>query len=197
MSLGSVVQTFQSIEYRISASAQSDVLTVEVSGPSTSWMSKFTARFIEDVTQRTGSAKSFSTFCRMLSSAFTGNPSVTLDLLTADDLDKLRGRSSGTRDVDKRYLIVTFSSEFEDKVHYPLALTERQHVGTTHIIPHATYSTQQAPSLACSNPSCMATIANLQSHINSALARESTTRSSFSRTVRAICFKREQQILRI
>ena len=69
----------------------------------------------------------------MLCSAFDNDShSVTLDLLTSEDLDALRQASgvqpsapktetsNGIR--SKRYLILTYHGEF-DKVHYPMALT--------------------------------------------------------------------------
>jgi hypothetical protein len=69
----------------------------------------------------------------MLCSGFDNDShSVTLDLLTSEDLEALRqasGVSSGMRTPpvnenprSKRYLILTYHGEF-DKVHYPMALT--------------------------------------------------------------------------
>ena len=189
MSLGTAVRVFQSTEYRISASTQADVLSIEVAGPFQTFASKFTARFIEEVTQRTGSPRTFATFCRMLSSALTGTPSVTLDLLSSEDLDRLRGKSSSTptRESEKRFLIVTYIGEFDDKVHYPLALSDSQAGSSfrpqtgvvTSTSPPSSYPSTQP----CSNPHCMSTISTLQSHLNSALARESSTRSEFQSLV--------------
>ena len=75
----------------------------------------------------------------MLSSAFEGDSgSVSLDLLTNEDLDALRqssGLGAGPRNSQpgpssKRYLILTYQGEF-DKVHYPMALahSETEDVG--------------------------------------------------------------------
>ena len=62
---------------------------------------------------------------------------VTLDLLSYTDLEamwerklgstKKQGLSSGTRPESKRYLILTYTVEF-DRIHYPLALS---HFGCT------------------------------------------------------------------
>ena len=67
----------------------------------------------------------------MLASAFDGDSnSVSLDILTSEDLDALRqssGLTGGPARVNpagpssKRYLILTYQGEF-DKVHYPMAL---------------------------------------------------------------------------
>ena len=97
------------------------------------WRATFTAKFIEEITHRTGNFKPFSVFVKMLGSAFDlDSPSVSLDLLTSEDLEALRqasGVNTGHRPAaqssgvhSKRYLILTYQSEF-DKVHYPMALS--------------------------------------------------------------------------
>lgn len=87
---------------------------------------------MEEITQRAGNFKPFGVFLRMLSSAFDGDvASVTIDILTPQDLESMRVSTSGTnrRSLSpksstlppKRYLILTYQGEF-DQVHYPFAL---------------------------------------------------------------------------
>eukprot|EP00439_Symbiodinium_sp_Y106_P010847 s6661_g1.t1 len=89
----------------------------------------------EEITRRTGNAKKFDVFVRMLLSALAQeSDSVYLDVLTARDLEMLRRHANpeappaapATMQPDKRYMILTYRAEF-DKVHYPLplALDER------------------------------------------------------------------------
>jgi len=94
------------------------------------WRAKFAAHFIEEITQRTGNAKSFDVFVKMaLSALMQESDSVYLDVLTARDLDMLRRHAnpqgppttSTSGQSDKRYVILTYCAEF-DKVHYPLPL---------------------------------------------------------------------------
>lgn len=91
---------------------------------------------IEEITRKTGNYKRFSTFVKMLLSALTSKSgSVFVDLLTPSDLETIRNRhrtantassritasTLQTQSNSKRYLIVTYSVEF-DNVHYPLPL---------------------------------------------------------------------------
>jgi hypothetical protein len=97
---------------------------------------------IEEITQRAGSFKKFSVFVRMLTSALSrGNESVYVDLLTYSDLELLKARKLGntslasstsnsstssiSRSKEKRYIILTYTSEF-DRVHYPLPLAPQK-----------------------------------------------------------------------
>ena len=89
---------------------------------------------IEELTRKTGNYKKFPIFLNMLESALTkSSESVILDLLTYEDLESMwekklgsnkRGRaeSPGSKPQAKRYLILTYSAEF-DRIHYPLALS--------------------------------------------------------------------------
>ena len=88
---------------------------------------------IEELTRKTGNYKKFPIFLNMLESAITkSSESVTLDLLSYMDLEamwekklgsvKKQKLSSGTKPESKRYLILTYSVEF-DRIHYPLALS--------------------------------------------------------------------------
>lgn len=92
------------------------------------WNGNFTAKYIEDITQKTGNFKKFEIFIKMLMLALKGDTeSVYIDVLTAQDLEELKrkklGSSSGPITTStKRYLILTSNNE-SDKVHYPLPLS--------------------------------------------------------------------------
>eukprot|EP00127_Corallochytrium_limacisporum_P000595 Clim_evm10s21 gene=Clim_evmTU10s21 len=111
------------------------------------WAAEFTAGYIEELTTKTGSFKSFPVFLRMLYNALglyhttishDEGGGVTLDLLSPEDLEMLRRRRTGGRgkpvhnssaasatapaQQQRRYLIVTYTSDY-DRVHYPLPLS--------------------------------------------------------------------------
>jgi len=96
------------------------------------WRSTFDAQYIEDLTHKTGNFKQFNIFANMLESAITkASDSVTLDLLTYNDLENLRQKKTNLKSnipaprsqqlTSKRYLILTYTVEF-DRIHYPLPL---------------------------------------------------------------------------
>lgn len=126
-------RSFHDTEYVLSVSGDNDSLSIEVEHAQDGrrWRAKFAARFIEEITQRTGNAKAFDVFVRMLLSALAQeSDSVYLDILTARDLEMLRrhanpqgppATTSTASQSDKRYMILTYRAEF-DKVHYPLPL---------------------------------------------------------------------------
>ncbi|XP_043943437.1 centrosomal protein CCDC61 isoform X2 [Protopterus annectens] len=127
--------TFRGVEYTVRMTVCGELLEVEVEDKITSdqWRGEFDSAFIEDVTHKTGNFKQFSIFCNMLESAINKiSESVTLDLLTYNDLELLRNRKIGvnSRHIPaskssalntKRYLILIYSVEF-DRIHYPLPL---------------------------------------------------------------------------
>lgn len=91
---------------------------------------------IEEISHKAGNFKKFSVFVKMLHSAFSReSESVYVDLLTYNDLEMLKARKMGTsstlsttntstshsRSHMKRYIILTYSGEF-DRVHFPLPL---------------------------------------------------------------------------
>mmetsp|Transcript_93109 Transcript_93109/g.299686 ORF Transcript_93109/g.299686 Transcript_93109/m.299686 type:complete len:670 (+) Transcript_93109:76-2085(+) len=135
-------RTFHDVPYLLAVSGDSEGLCIEVehAEEGQKWRSRFPARFIEEITQRTGNAKKFDIFVRMLLSALAQeSDAVYLDVLTARDLEMLRRHAnpqgppttSTSGQSDKRYLILTYRAEF-DKVHYPLPLPleERSEVDT-------------------------------------------------------------------
>jgi len=126
-------RTFHDVPYMLTVSGDNDGLGIEVEHAESGerWSSKFAASFIEEITQRTGNAKKFDVFVRMMLSALAQeSDSVYIDVLTARDLEMLRRRNANPQGPpttstagisDKRYLILTYRAEF-DKVHYPLPL---------------------------------------------------------------------------
>jgi len=89
---------------------------------------------VEDITSKTGNFKKFVVFVRMLqSAALQQSDSVFIDLLTYQDLEILKAKKQphttavGAQQPlpanTKRYLILTYASEF-DRVHYPLPLLQ-------------------------------------------------------------------------
>lgn len=90
---------------------------------------------IEEITHKAGNFKKFPVFVKMLSSSFSkDSETVFVDLLTYSDLEMLKAKktgavgvsaqhsSSGTKQQLKRYIILTYTAEF-DRVHYPLPLS--------------------------------------------------------------------------
>ena len=88
---------------------------------------------IEEITQKAGNFKKFPVFVRMLCSALSReSDSVFVDLLTYGDLEMLKAKKTGasvsastaslpSRNQSKRYIILTYSGEF-DRVHFPIPL---------------------------------------------------------------------------
>ncbi|CAM9097074.1 unnamed protein product, partial [Ascophyllum nodosum] len=61
------------------------------------WSGDFSARYVENITQKTGSAKTFPVFVKMLTTALGhGSESVFVDLLTYADLEQLKARRAGS-----------------------------------------------------------------------------------------------------
>ncbi|XP_014606667.1 PREDICTED: coiled-coil domain-containing protein 61-like [Polistes canadensis] len=117
------------------------------------WRSSYDTAYIENLTHKTGNYKQFDVFVAMLQSGllkvtFTlwfyksnlystsviisnlqTSESITLDLLTFEDLELLRSRKIDSNSVstisnksnNRRYLILTYTVEF-DRIHYPLPL---------------------------------------------------------------------------
>merc|ERR1719210_1431430 len=115
-----VRRTFHDTPYVVSVTGDSESLKIEVEHAEDGkrWRAKFAASFIEEITQRTGNAKKFDIFVRMMLSALAQeSDSVYLDVLTARDLEMLRRHAnpqgpptttSAAAQSDKRYLILTY-----------------------------------------------------------------------------------------
>ena len=106
---------------------------IRVRNRNRTWSNQFQAGYIEQLTQRTGSFKSFADFCQCLSSAIQSTSTeATLELLTPTDLDALRvnkGQAGRTQNPDRRYLLLVITdSTFNTRVHYPLSLNEEVQV---------------------------------------------------------------------
>eukprot|EP01028_Stygiella_incarcerata_P008820 TRINITY_DN3957_c0_g1_i1.p1 TRINITY_DN3957_c0_g1~~TRINITY_DN3957_c0_g1_i1.p1 ORF type:complete len:582 (-),score=159.74 TRINITY_DN3957_c0_g1_i1:120-1865(-) len=145
-----VQRVFRGIQYSISCSllAGGDklVMNLEQIDNCDMWNAEFPSTYVEEITTKTGSYKRFDVFVRMLHRALTsgdkGDGTISLDLLTSADLEALRSKrkselghdvvtspskgASSRRPLNRRYLILTYSSEF-DKIHYPLPLSFDAH----------------------------------------------------------------------
>jgi len=141
----SVELAFHNVPFLVTvASSHEETLLVEVEAreDGARWRGEFTARYVEDITAKTGNYKRFAVFAKMLRTAVCEeHESVFVDLLTYADLEQLRQRrlaaaggaqsaadaagaaavASANASSNKRYLILTYSGEF-DRVHYPLPL---------------------------------------------------------------------------
>jgi coiled-coil domain-containing protein 61 len=116
--------------YFVEVQADESGLTMSIEELETGrhWKASYSPEAIESNTKKTGNAKKYSTFVKMLLTVLDSS-SETLDfeILTYADIQRLRARQSGTRsqgpgkESQTRYFIINFSGEF-DKVHYPLAL---------------------------------------------------------------------------
>ncbi|XP_076234127.1 centrosomal protein CCDC61 [Calliopsis andreniformis] len=105
-------------------------LTVTDKYTGENWQSSYDAAYIENLTHKTGNYKHFDVFVAMLQSGLLKtSESITLDLLTFEDLELLRARkfernsgsSLSNATNNRRYLILTYTVEF-DRIHYPLPL---------------------------------------------------------------------------
>ena len=143
MSINEEFQTvFHGVSYILSISLKknSSVLYIDVEQENTGdrWRGEFSAKYIEQITQKTGNFKRFVVFAKMLTVALgQKSETVFVDLLTYNDLEMLKSRKTGkgnnisvnasfgsnrsSSNNKKRYLILTYAVEF-DRVHYPLPL---------------------------------------------------------------------------
>eukprot|EP01036_Dinobryon_divergens_P053401 gene53401-71387_t len=135
---------FHGSQYIIFMQVLSSVLSIEAEHSTSTessfrWRGEFTSQYIEEITQKAGNFKKFTVFIKMLASAFSkDSDSVFVDLLTYNDLEVLKARKSSTnmsssslststsissnpKSLLKRYIILTYSGEF-DRVHFPLPL---------------------------------------------------------------------------
>lgn len=136
--------SLHSTDYIVNLSSpQDDTLRIAAEEKLTGniWKNEFTSKYIEEITQKTGSPKKYPIFLKMLVSALKqDNDSVYMDILTYQDLELLKSRKASntsgatptsntsitkpgkTPSNNKRYIILTYSGEFE-RVHYPLPLS--------------------------------------------------------------------------
>ena len=120
--------TCKGTEYQTNIKAVSEELTITISDISKQniWFGLFNSSQIEDLTSKTGSMKSYTTFCKLLVAALQGkNPALHVDFYSYQDLETIRNGSStlavSTRPSKKKYLIISYLTDFE-KAHYPLPL---------------------------------------------------------------------------
>ena len=118
--------------YDFQSDSENLTLAFEEKETSKRWKGEFSANYIETLTQKSKSFKKFPVFLKMLTSGLDcTTDSVIVDLLTYQELEMFRSSrnpgtnsstSSNSKLQTKRYLILTFSGEFE-RVHYPLPLS--------------------------------------------------------------------------
>lgn len=135
--------TFNNIDYILYLSTNDINLTISLEQASETlyWNGIFDARYLEEITNKAGSPKSFEVFIKMLMSGLANeSENVLVDLLSYKDLEMMRNKktnhssssgnnlnesSSMNQDlsiINKKYLIISYTNEFE-KVHYPLPLS--------------------------------------------------------------------------
>eukprot|EP00775_Hariotina_reticulata_P002480 gene2480-2784_t len=137
---------FHGISYAVCITVHEDVLVVEIEDRDSfnKWRGEFTSKYVEDITSKTGNFKKFAVFVRMLQSAvLQQSDSVYIDLLTYQDLEILKAKKQSNASAagaqqqlpasTKRYLILTYASEF-DRVHYPLPLLQEDPPDAQHLI---------------------------------------------------------------
>jgi len=126
----SISLNFRGNEFLIDCKVDSQgiSLRVEEKDSGKQWKGEFTAEYIQDITFKTGNAKKFPVFVKMLLTALENqSESVFVDLLTYQDLEMLKSRRTQSSNppnpklLHKKYLILTYTVEF-DRVHYPLPL---------------------------------------------------------------------------
>lgn len=133
-SFGEGQVTSQGCTYTVKVDARTDgrvEVTVSQNSPAARWIGSFTAAYLESLTEKACSARRYGAFIAMLLAALRRtSSSVSLDILSFSDLAAMKAGSSqrassltGHRAAasSKRYLILTYMSEFE-RVHYPLPL---------------------------------------------------------------------------
>jgi len=133
--------TFNNIDYILYLSTNDINLTISLEQASETlyWNGIFDARYLEEITNKAGSPKSFEVFIKMLMSGLANeSENVLVDLLSYKDLEMMRNKktnntggnnlnesSSMNQDlsiINKKYLIISYTNEFE-KVHYPLPIS--------------------------------------------------------------------------
>lgn len=117
-------------------------ISLEQSDESNYWVGVFESKYLEEITNKAGSFKNFTVFCKMLMSALPkSSDSVLIELISNKDLELMRQKrlnsntnslndsmqsvSGDLAKMNKKYLIVSYNSDFE-KVHYPLPLNWSQ-----------------------------------------------------------------------
>lgn len=85
------------VDFVIRVRDSSNIVAISLTKMETgeTWEGQFDEDFVENLTKKTGNAKSFRVFCKMLFSALDGSSeSVMLDVLTPRDLELLRERKT-------------------------------------------------------------------------------------------------------
>jgi coiled-coil domain-containing protein 61 len=133
---------FKGTEYILYLSANENSLKInlETANESNYWNGEYDARYLEEITTKIGSYKSFHVILKMLMSALAKeSETVMVELLSFRDLEAMRMKRSMNNSntslmsesvsnnlldpvkMNKKYLIITYANEFE-KVNFPLPL---------------------------------------------------------------------------
>ncbi|CAK77565.1 unnamed protein product (macronuclear) [Paramecium tetraurelia] len=137
----------QGMEYVISMQASDHLLYIELESKYEPqiWKNTYTIDYIEELTRKTGNPKKFNIFLSMLQTALQKtNENVLFEILTYQDLENLKQQksqdqsnlsrtSSNNQKVNKRYLILSYQTDFE-KIHYPLALNYEEQIENSRLM---------------------------------------------------------------
>ena len=121
---------FHDVEYIATVMATDDKLAITVEEKYTGeiWKNEIPAKYLEDITQKTGNYKKYAVFVRLLINALKKEDKTSyIDLLTYENLELLKNKKGEEKKdvpkklLNKRYLILTVCCE-NDRVHYPIPL---------------------------------------------------------------------------
>ena len=182
--------TFNNIDYILYLSSSEINLTISLEQASETmyWSGIFDARYLEEITNKAGSFKSFSVFLKMLMSGLAKeSENVLVDLLSYKDLEVMRNKknayNTGTNTgnnlnesnntdlsiINKKYLIISYTNEFE-KVHFPLPISFIIH-------PDISFTLRTIERLKKCNTKLNANLANIN-NINNSICISNTNRGN-------------------
>lgn len=169
--------TFNNIDYILYLSSSEINLTIslEQANEPMYWNGIFDARYLEEITNKAGSFKSFEVFIKMLMSGLSKeSENVLVDLLSYKDLENMRNKKSNNSSnvsdsqntdlsiINKKYLIISYTNEFE-KVHFPLPISYL-------IQPEISYTLRTIERLKKSNQKLSANLANFNNNVNNSIS---------------------------
>ena len=127
----------QNVEYMLIVFTEENTLKIVMESQEEGcyWRGAFDKKYIEDITTKAGSYKTFHLFIKILYSALKKESnSVFFDILNYKDLEELRTKNQSninnlsqsqsmldSQKLNKKYLIISYTNEFEN-VHFPLPL---------------------------------------------------------------------------
>eukprot|EP00729_Bicosta_minor_P029204 gene29204-8152_t len=96
--MSTTTKAFRGITYEVTLDATVSSMSIRVAELLTGelWIGEFGSQYIAELTQKSGNYKPLDLFARMLEVAVNGaSDSVTVDLLTYEDLELLRAQKHG------------------------------------------------------------------------------------------------------